>query len=144
MSVYKHIYLREPATAIPGPVPEKYEFLKAPSPPTKYRIRFWHPAYAHDDSPLFILWAWDDAEGGIHHGLAHNACSIFADNRFDGYLSKTCDGEHGERINAAWDDILPAADTDYYFYVPYPPSKCCLERPCVSRFVVEESARGLN
>ncbi|CZR64040.1 uncharacterized protein PAC_13937 [Phialocephala subalpina] len=116
MSAHQHVYLREPATVIPGPVPKQYEFLKAPGPLRKYRINFRHPAYARDDNPLFTLYAWDHVEGGIHHGLAHNACSIFADNRIDGYLSRTCDGEHGERIKAAWDDFLPAADTDYYFY----------------------------
>ncbi len=121
MHAYQRVRLREPATVIPGPLAEPYEFLKAPSPPRKYRIDFRHPAYASDDSPLFTLYAWDHGDGGIHHGLAHNACSIFADNHIDGYLSKTCKGEHGERVNAAWDDVLPAADAEYYFYVPYPP-----------------------
>lgn len=124
------IYLREPATVIPSPVPEQYEFLKAPIPQRKYRINFRHPAYDPDDNILFTLYAWDHAEGGIHHGLAHNACSIISDNRTDGYLSRTCDGEHGERIAASWDDVLPSAISDYYFYVPYPSSMCCtLELP---------------
>jgi hypothetical protein len=115
------LYIREPATIVLGLVPEQCQFLKAPSPRHKYRINFRHPAYAPDDNLLFTLYAWDHAEGGLHHGLAHNACVIFANNRFDGYLSRTCNGEHGERIETAWDDVLPAAD--YFFYVPYPPSK---------------------
>jgi hypothetical protein len=86
-------------------------------------VNFRHPAYGPDDNPLFTLYAWDHADGGIHHGFAHSACSIFADNRTDGYLSTTCVGEHGERVQAAWDEVLPAAVVDYYFYVPYPPGR---------------------
>jgi hypothetical protein len=117
------IHIREPATVNLGPAPECYEFLKAPAPRRKYRVNFRHPAYGPDDSPLFTLYAWDHADGGIHHGFAHSACSIFADNRTDGYLSTTCDGEHGERVQAGWDEVLPAAVVDYYFYVPYPPGR---------------------
>lgn len=124
MSAANHtIQIREPATVFLVPAPEHYEFLKAPTPQHKYRINFRHPAYEPDDNPLFTLYAWDHAEGGIHHGLAHNACSIFADNRTDGYLSTICDGEYGERVQAGWDDVLPATIVDYYFYVPYPLSK---------------------
>jgi hypothetical protein len=118
--IHKNIQIREPATIIPGSIPEQYDFLKAPIPWRKYRINFRHPAYAPDDNLLFTLHAWDHAEGGIHHGLAHNACSIIVDNRIDGYLSTTCDSEHGERIEATWDDLLLTTVTDYYFYVPYP------------------------
>lgn len=117
------IHIREPATVNLGPVPECYEFLKVPAPQRKYRINFRHPAYGPDDNPLFTLYAWDHADGGIHHGFAHSACSIFADNRTDGYLSTTCVGDHGERVQAAWDEVLPAAVVDYYFYVPYPPGR---------------------
>ncbi|KAG4439238.1 hypothetical protein IFR05_005276 [Cadophora sp. M221] len=120
MSAYSRIDIRDTATLHPSPLPEHYEFLKAPSPRLKYRINFRHPAYAPDDNLLFTLYAWDHADGRIHHGLAHCACSIFADNRIDGYLSRTCNSEHGDRIDASWDDVLRAADADYYFYVPYP------------------------
>lgn len=123
--IRQSIHIREPAAVIPGPVPEQYEFLRALAPQRKYRINFRHPAYAPDDNLLFTLYAWDHAEGGIHHGLAHNACSIIADNRTDGYLSRVCDGEHGRRIEAGWDDVLPTAGGDYYFYVPYPLGRCC-------------------
>lgn len=119
-AAFPTIQIREPTAVIPGPIPEHYEFLKTPAPRRKYRINFRHPAYEPDDNPLFTLYAWDHAAGGIHHGLAHNACSIFADNRTDGYLSRICDGEYGERIQAGWDEVLPAAVVDYYFYVPYP------------------------
>jgi hypothetical protein len=116
------IVIREPATLNPSPLPKHYEFLKAPSP-HKYRIRFRHPAYAVNDNILFTLYAWDHPGGGIHYGLAHCACVIIADNRIDGYLSRTADTEFGDRIDAAWDDILPVRDTDYYFYVPRPPGE---------------------
>lgn len=119
----QNIRLREPATVIPCPLPQHYEFLRGPVPRRKYRINFRHPAYEPDDNILFTLYAWDHNDGGIHHGFAHNACSIFADNHTDGYLSQTCEGEHGERIHVAWDEVLPAAVVDYYFYVPYPPGE---------------------
>lgn len=130
--IYPQIQIREAASVYPGPIPQQYEFLKAASPPEKYQIEFRHPAYTPDDLPLFVLNAWDHAKGGIHYGLAHSACSIFADNPTDGYLSKTCDSEHGERINVAWDDVLPAGVTAYYFYLPRPPGMS-RQRPCVRR-----------
>jgi hypothetical protein len=123
LQTQQKIHIRDSATVIPCPIPEQFEFLKAPVSRRKYRINFRHPAYELDDNLLFTLYAWDCAEGGIHHGLAHSACSIFADNRIDGYLSRNCDGEHGEQIQAAWDEVLPAAVLDYYFYVPYAPSR---------------------
>lgn len=113
-----NVQVREPAIVNLSPAPKCYEFLKAPTPPEKYRIKFWHPSY---NTPLFTLEAYDHADGGIHHGLAHSACSIFAENRTDGYLSTTRDGEHGKRVQAGWDAVLPAAAANYYFYVPYPP-----------------------
>jgi hypothetical protein len=30
---------------------------------------------------LFTLYAWDHAEGGLHHGLSHTACAIIAGNQ---------------------------------------------------------------
>jgi hypothetical protein len=116
------LHLRPSATVVPSLLPPQFEFLQKPLvPQRKYRINFRHPAYTSDDNILFTLHAWDHEDGGIHHGLAHNACAIIADNRFDGYLSRTCGPEHedGEHIEEDWDDVLPASDADYYFYVPY-------------------------
>lgn len=118
-----NIEIREAATVLPSPIPPSYEFLRAPTTSRRYRINFRHPAYEPGENILFTLYAFDHAEGGIHHGLAHNACSIFADNRTDGYLSSTCSGEGGERVQASWDEVLPASAVDYYFYVPYPPGR---------------------
>lgn len=59
MSAYTRIKSRDTATLRPSPLPEHYEFLKAPSPRRKYRINFRHPAYAPDDNLLFTLYAWD-------------------------------------------------------------------------------------
>jgi hypothetical protein len=118
-----NIYIREAATVLPDPIPHPYKFLSAPNPLDRYRINFRHPAYEPGDDLLFSLYAFDHAEGGIHHGLAHNACSIFADNHTDGYFSRTREGDGGERIQAAWDEVLPASAVDYYFYVPHPPGK---------------------
>ena len=128
-----HVYVREPASLFPSPIPRQYEFLQAPVHHRKYRINFRHPAYAPDDNILFTLYAWDHDEGGIHHGLAHGACSIFAGNCTNGYLSRTCDGEHGERILAAWDEVLPAAIADYYFYIPYPLGTYCALKRLIMR-----------
>jgi hypothetical protein len=105
----------------PRPGPRAIRISQSAWPTTPISNQFPASCVCIRRQPTLYMYAWDHAEGGIHHGLAHNACFIFADNRIDGYLSRTCDGEHGERVNAAWDDVLPAADTDYYFYVPYPP-----------------------
>jgi len=121
-TTYTSIVIRDPATLNPSPLAQHYEFLKAPSP-HKYRIRFRHPAYSANENIIFTLHAWDHPEGGIHYGLAHCACAIIADNRLDGYLSTTVDGESDHRVDAAWDDVLPARDSDYYFHVPYPSSE---------------------
>jgi hypothetical protein len=45
-------------------------FLAAPNPPRKYKIQFRYPAYPFDENILFTLYAWDHANGGLHHGLA--------------------------------------------------------------------------
>jgi hypothetical protein len=50
---------------------------------------------------------------GLHYGLAHNACEIVADNRYDGWLSAT---RSGKRIEACSNDVLPAGE--HWFFVP--------------------------
>lgn len=112
------ILLRPPSTIIPSPLPQPYNFLSKPTAHRKYRINFRHPAYDYDDNLLFSLWGWDHENGGIHHGLAHNACAIFADNRFDGWLSTGCKEGEGEKVTVGWDEVLPADVKDYYFFVP--------------------------
>lgn len=80
---------------------------------TTKRVNFYHPAYDRKDGLLFVLYAFDATGGGIHYGLAHDACAIIADNRHDGWLTATRDGE---RIEAHWDDILPLGN--YWYHVP--------------------------
>lgn len=77
------------------------------------RVNFYHPAYDKKDGLLFVLYAYDANDGGIHYGLAHDACAIIADNRHDGWLTTTQDGEP---IEAHWDDILPLGN--YWYHIP--------------------------
>lgn len=63
---------------------------------------------------LFTLYAWDHAEGGLHHGLAHIACAIIAGNRHNGYLSES---RNGPPLLAEDDGLLRAGD--YYFHIPH-------------------------
>ena len=123
-TIYPRIVIREPAGLNPSPLPQHYGFLEAPSPPHKYHIRFRHLAYPANNNILFTLYSLDHPEGGIHYGLAHCACAIIADNQVDGYLSTTAVGEFGHRVHAEWDEVLPAKDLDYYFYVPHLPGVC--------------------
>jgi hypothetical protein len=113
--------LRNASGIVTGPIPEDFLFLESPSPPRSYRICFRHPAYPDSSNVLLSLHAWDQAAGGIHYGLAHTACAIIANNRFDGYLSTARDGS--SRIETEWDTCLPSHSHGYYFHVPSPPGK---------------------
>jgi hypothetical protein len=121
---YSEVALRPASKIITGPVPPDFHFLENASPPQSYRVRFRHPAYPNSSNVLLSLHAWDQADGGIHYGLAHTACAIIANNRFDGYLSREIDGS--SRIEAEWSSCLPAESHGYYFHVPPPPGKLCL------------------
>lgn len=114
----RQIILRKPATHRPEPIPPEYLFLEHPGPQERYKVHFRHPGYPDRHNILLGLWAWDHEDGGIHYGLAHNACAIIANNRFDGYFSLSSNA-NAARITVAWDDVLPA-NTDYYFHVPGP------------------------
>jgi hypothetical protein len=116
---YPKVILREASNIVTGPVPPDFLFLESPSPPQSYRIRFRHPAYPDSSNVLLSLHAWDGAGGGIHYGLAHTACAIIANNRFDGYLSMARDGSSS--IETEWDACLPTDSHGYYFHVPPPP-----------------------
>jgi hypothetical protein len=107
------VEIRPPPELFEQRVPENYQFLKRNC--RHLRVVFHHPGYSPDDDTLFFLYAWDQAEGGLHYGLAHNACAIIADNRHDGWLTATRDGP---RIEAGLDEILPAGH--YWFHVPHP------------------------
>lgn len=121
------VEIRSPLDPFEQRVPENYEFLKLDC--RHLRLVFHHPGYYPDDDELFFLYAWDRAEGGLHYGLAHNACAIIADNRHDGWLTATRDGP---RIEVGLDNILPAGD--YWFHVPHPgkSSSCFILAPSVA------------
>jgi hypothetical protein len=118
---YLKVALRPASKIITGPVPPGFLFLENASPPQSYRVHFRHPAYPDSSNVLLSLHAWDQAGGGIHYGLAHTACAIIANNRFDGYLSREIDGS--SRIEAEWDSCLPAESHGFYFHVPPPSGK---------------------
>lgn len=121
-SSYQPVQLRPCAEVFRVDIPEHYRFLETAATAHKYRINFRHPAYPAQENILFTLYAWDHPDGGLHSGLAHNACSIIANNCANGYLTKTwtITEEGGERVDAGPDDVLPTAVADYYYYVPYP------------------------
>jgi hypothetical protein len=90
------------------------------------KIAFKHPAYCDQlgDDTLFILWAWDLPDGGLHHGTALLACILVSCNATNGYLSKDKAGL--EPVPEAFDKDLPVGSA-YYFHVPHPdiPSSGC-------------------
>lgn len=97
---------------------------KAPQPVTQLRLEFieiQHPGY--DDSNTLIRMPAVDGEPrrkGVHYATIHSACAILANNRFDGYLSRSKSGDiNGQRVLADPDHIVPAGT--YFFHVPgYP------------------------
>lgn len=118
-SQYSKVILRNASSIVTGPVSPDFLFLESTSPPQSYRVAFRHPAYPDGSNVLLTLHAWDRVGGGIHYGLAHTACAIVANNRFDGYLSLARDGS--SRIESEWDACLPPHSNGYYFHVQPPP-----------------------
>lgn len=110
------VHVRPPSDPFDQHIPENYKFLRYRC---NHLLIFHHPGYWPGNDVLFSLYAWDQAEGGLHYGLAHNACAIIADNRHDGWLTAT---REGPRIVQGLDDILPAGD--YWFHVPLPGKSC--------------------
>lgn len=111
MPEQRELELRDASSLYPGCLPESYSFLAAS--PVGRRINFRHPAYGDGDDLLFTLYAWDHADGGLHHSFAHTACVIISGNRVDGYLSES---REGIPVPLGWDDLLFASD--YFFHVP--------------------------
>ncbi|KAK6436399.1 hypothetical protein LTR95_007406 [Oleoguttula sp. CCFEE 5521] len=77
-----------------------------------------HPGYPDDPGAILLsLPATDDESGlpGVDHGTTHVACAIIANNRFDGYLSRSPDpgADHKDVDHMT---VLPAAT--YYFHIP--------------------------
>ncbi|KAF5020887.1 hypothetical protein F66182_7089 [Fusarium sp. NRRL 66182] len=69
-----------------------------------------HPGYPDGDNTLLTLPCLDS--GGIHHETARIACAIYANCRWDGYLSSSKDGP---ALSAQPDDVLPFGQ--YYFII---------------------------
>ncbi|KAL4888276.1 hypothetical protein BDV59DRAFT_188898 [Aspergillus ambiguus] len=90
--------------------------LKAPRRPfgknaqTTQLVFFLHPGYADNHNILLTLPGFDS--GGIHHATAHTACAIFANCRWDGFLSVS---RNGPRLSVGPDDVLPPGR--YYFCI---------------------------
>ncbi|KAG5753483.1 hypothetical protein H9Q70_003883 [Fusarium xylarioides] len=73
-------------------------------------VWFLHPGYPDGDNTLLTLPCLDS--GGIHHETARIACAIYANCRWDGYLSSSKDGP---ALSAQPDDVLPFGQ--YYFII---------------------------
>ena len=77
-----------------------------------FQIRLRHPAYDDTTNILLVFPGLDHCDGGIHHGTARMACAIIANNRWNGFLTDTRDGE---RMDIEDNGILRGED--YYFRV---------------------------
>ncbi|GAB7354924.1 hypothetical protein MBLNU459_g5549t1 [Dothideomycetes sp. NU459] len=80
-------------------------------------ITFKHPGYPDQfgQNILLSLFAFDHPTGGfgLHYGTAHLACALVACNAWDGYFTRTRDGE---ALQCDRDDLL--VDRVLYFHVP--------------------------
>lgn len=115
------VILRDAPSWEQTPIPEQFQFLLPPI--DRRRFSFLHPSYPGHQ--LFSLNGYDDAEGGVHYGLAHTACAIIANNHFDGFLAR--DREGNDRVQLDWQACLPYRDEGYFFHVPHP-GTCHLPR----------------
>ncbi|KEQ57882.1 uncharacterized protein M437DRAFT_29481, partial [Aureobasidium melanogenum CBS 110374] len=82
----------------------------------EHTVTFKHPGYPDQfgQNILLTLHAFDDVRGGLHCGTAHIACAIVACNAWDGYFSRTRDGN--DRLDLQHDDLI--FDKVLYFHVP--------------------------
>ncbi|KAK0972395.1 hypothetical protein LTR54_017577 [Friedmanniomyces endolithicus] len=81
------------------------------------QLRVRHPGYSDDNNLLLIFCPSDgppDAPG-VQHSIVHTSCATVADNRFDGWLSRTRD-PLADRVQSAPSDLLPVAE--YYYHLP--------------------------
>lgn len=77
-----------------------------------------HPGYSNSSTLVtFAAADYDDSCHGIHFGTVHVACAILANNRHDGWLSRSRSyAVAGDRITQEDDSILPAGE--YFYHVP--------------------------
>jgi hypothetical protein len=57
-----------------------------------HRVCLRYPGYSDTCNILMVLPALDHPQGGIHHETARIACSIVANNRWEGFLTETRTG----------------------------------------------------
>lgn len=111
------VNLRPSVTIFSPSLSDEYIYLSRPVLRSHATIQFLHPAYNTGANKFLELNAWDAEAGGMHYGLAHTACAIIANNRFDGYFStERMPGR--QMLNADWNQILPLNSGGYYFHVP--------------------------
>ena len=89
-----HIILRQPVPAQPALPLSSFGGARP-----EHIVTFKHPGYPDQfgQNILLTLHAFDDVRGGLHCGTAHIACAIVACNAWDGYFSRTRDGN--DRLN---------------------------------------------
>lgn len=77
-----------------------------------------HPGYSNSSTLVtFAAADYNDSGHGVHFGTVHVACAILANNRHDGWLSRSRSyTATGDRITQEHDSILPAGE--YFYHVP--------------------------
>ncbi|KAJ9654759.1 hypothetical protein H2201_008950 [Coniosporium apollinis] len=80
-----------------------------------HKIAFRHPGYRDEfeQNVLLTLYAFDNHSRALHHATAHTVCALVACNAWDGYFTRTRDGE---RLQLTADGLL--TEKEYYFHVP--------------------------
>lgn len=76
-------------------------------------IAIYHPGYPDGDAPLLALRGYDTEQGHLWRDVAHTACAIICNNRFDGWLSKFKSSD-AERFD---DELLPSGK--YWWHMPH-------------------------
>lgn len=83
---------------------------KVPDMPRQ--IKIFHPGYDDKIVPLMYFPGYDSKEGDLWYDVAHTACAIITNNRFDGYLSTRRDSQ-SSRVSG---DLL--APGNYWWHLP--------------------------
>ncbi|THW63266.1 hypothetical protein D6D19_09669 [Aureobasidium pullulans] len=69
-----------------------------------------HPGYRGEHNIIMVLPALDNAQEGIHHETALNACAVVAGDRWNGFF---CEQRTGSRVLTPRDEVLKGKE--YYF-----------------------------
>jgi hypothetical protein len=100
---------------------------------SSHKARFRHPGYGDNSNILIILPGLDHSQGGIHHETARIACAMLANNRWDGFFTKT---RTGAPVELEPDGILHGKD--YYFRVSEDPAEgrqTIQQKPCTDPYI---------